>query len=66
MGKGKPFGILQDQDIKLDYHLALCYPFDMREAARNEHHPVLCAVGFSIPRVDEGRGVWSAVQKLPS
>ena len=47
--------------MKLDYHLSLCYPTDMEVAAR-EMDSLLWfmlqkAAGFSIPRVDEGRGL---------
>ena len=47
--------------MKLDYHLALCYPSDMLEAA-NEMDRLLwtmveCSTGITIPRVDMGRGV---------
>ena len=47
--------------MKLDYRLSLCYPSDMEVAAR-EMDSLLWfmlqkAAGFSIPRVDEGRGV---------
>ena len=47
--------------MKLDYHLALCYPYDMKEATMEMDRLLKtmleCASGFSIPRLDEGRGV---------
>ena len=47
--------------MKLDYHLALCYPTDMEEASRQMDDilwsMVEKAAGVSIPRVEEGRGV---------
>ena len=47
--------------MKLDYHLSLCYPSDMEVAAREMDNRLWFmlqkAAGFSIPRVDEGRGV---------
>ena len=47
--------------MKLDYHLALCYPSDMVEAAK-EMDRILgamlhSATGFAIPMVDEGGSV---------
>ena len=48
--------------MKLDYHLALCYPTDMAEAAREMdkllYKMVDSSSDLSIPRVNEGRG-WS-------
>ena len=47
--------------MKLDYHLALCYPSDIVEAAKEMDkllkNMVECATGMSIPLLDEGRGV---------
>ena len=47
--------------MKLDYHLALCYPTDMVEAAKEMDRLLKrlleCASGLSIPNGDEGRGV---------
>ena len=46
---------------KLDYHLSLCYPSDMREAAKEMDSLLISmlnsATGLSVPMVDEGRGV---------
>lgn len=45
--------------MKLDFHIALCYPSDMEEAARLMDeilwNMLEKAAGLSIPRVDEGR-----------
>ena len=47
--------------MKLDYHLALCYPSDMLEAAKEMDRLLWtmleCSSGITIPRVDMGRGV---------
>ena len=47
--------------MKLDYHLALCYPTDMAEAAKEMdkllYNMLESASGLFIPKVDEGRGV---------
>ena len=47
--------------MKLDYHLALCYPSDMLEAAKEMDRllwtMVACSSGITIPRVDMGSGV---------
>ena len=52
--------------MKLDYHLALCYPTDMVEAAREMdrllHTMLECSSTLSIPKVDEGRGVECCLQ----
>ena len=46
---------------KLDYHLSLCYPSDMAEAARQMDSQLISmlnsATGLTIPMVEEGRGV---------
>ena len=47
--------------MKLDYHLSLCYPSDMAEAASEMdqllHNMLECATDLTIPRSDMGRGV---------
>ena len=52
--------------MKLDYHLALCYPSDMAEAAAEMdqllHNMVEAASGLTIPRVEQGRGVECCLQ----
>ena len=52
--------------MKLDYHLALCYPTDMVEAAiemdRLLRTILECSSTLSIPKVDEGRGVECCLQ----
>ena len=47
--------------MKLDYALPLCYPTDMEVAAKEMDNLLWLmlekSAGFSIPRVDEGRGL---------
>ena len=47
--------------MKLDYHLSLCYPSDMAEAAAEMDQLLYTmlegATGLAIPRVEQGRGV---------
>ena len=47
--------------MKLDYHLALCYPSDMAEAAQEMDRllggMLYAATGLRIPMEDEGMGV---------
>ena len=47
--------------MKLDYHLSLCYPTDMEDAAKYLDgvlwNMLEKAAAMSIPRVDEGRGL---------
>ena len=47
--------------MKLDYHLALCYPSDIAEAAAEMDQLLYTmlesATGLAIPRVDQGRGI---------
>ena len=47
--------------MKLDYHLGLCYPSDIAEAACALDHLLFKmlekATGLSIPRLEQGRGV---------
>ena len=53
--------------MKLDYHLALCYPSDMAEAAKEMDRllasMLLSATGLRIPMEDEDR-VWSTAHSL--
>ena len=52
--------------MKLDYHISLCYPSDMAEAARQMDQllwsMVEKATNLSIPKVEEGRGVECCLQ----
>ena len=47
--------------MKLDYHLSLCYPSDMLQAAKEMDNLLWLmlerASGLNIPRLEEGRGV---------
>ena len=47
--------------MKLDYHLSLCYPTDMEEAAREMDRLFWSMVErtarLSIPKQEEGRGL---------
>jgi hypothetical protein len=52
--------------MKLDYHISLCYPSDMVEAAKEMDHllwgMVERATNISIPKMEEGRGVECCLQ----
>ena len=52
--------------MKLDYHLAMCFPSDVAEAAREMdkllYKMVESSADLSIPRVNEGRGVECCLQ----
>ena len=52
--------------MKLDYHISLCYPSDMEEAAKEMDillwRMMEKATNLKIPKVEEGRGVECCLQ----
>ena len=52
---------ISPQKTKLDYHLSLCYPSDMVEAAVEMDRILLSkvqkAIGLAVPMVEQGIGV---------
>ena len=59
-------GQLEHRCKMLDYHMALCYPTDMAEAAKEMDRLLFtmleCSSSQSIPKIDEGRGVECCMQ----